>query len=365
MTLAVRGRLLVDGELVPGVAIVEGGQIARVLRRPRRAELPERVLEAEIVAPGFVDLQLNGAFGVDVATGGAEALRILRRRLPETGVTAFVATLLSSTDEVIVRVAADVETVATEEGGARLLGLHLEGPLLSPRRAGVHPRAVIEAARAVASPARIVTLAPERPGALDVIRELGARGVVVSLGHTDATHEELVAGADAGATMVTHLFNAMSPFSHRAPGAVGAALVDDRLTVGLIADGVHVHPAALRLAVRAKGVERVALVTDAIAAAGMPAGEHTLAGLRVLADDVTARLPDGTLAGSVLTMDAAVRNMVTLAGVSPADALRMASEIPARLLGRDARLTRGSAADLVLLDASLHVVATLVAGAVM
>jgi N-acetylglucosamine-6-phosphate deacetylase len=210
---------------------------------------------------------------------------------------------------------------------------------------------------------RLVTVAPERPGALRFIRRLVARGVVVSLGHTGASHEEMLRGAAAGARMVTHLFNAMAPFAHRAPGAVGAALIDDRLTCGLIADGVHCHAAAIRLAVRAKGPERVALVTDAMAAAGMPPGRYRLGGRPVSSDGVAARLADGTLAGSLLTMDRAVRNTVELAGVPVPDALRMASEVPARLLGLRHGLARGRAADLVLLDRGLGVQATIVAGA--
>jgi N-acetylglucosamine-6-phosphate deacetylase len=211
-----------------------------------------------------------------------------------------------------------------------------------------------------------MTLAPERTGALERIRHLRERGVLVSLGHTDATLEEFVAGVDAGAEMATHLFNAMSPFAHRAPGAIGAALTDDRVTVGLIADGIHAHPASLRLAVRAKGIERVALVSDMMAAAGMPPGPYPLGGQQVMVDGESARLADGTLAGSVLTLDRAVRNAVRWVGVTAAEALAMATAVPARLLGLTdrGRIVTGGIADLVLLDADLRVVTTLVAGQV-
>jgi N-acetylglucosamine-6-phosphate deacetylase len=194
-----------------------------------------------------------------------------------------------------------------------------------------------------------------------LIRRLAARGVVVALGHTDATADELRRGADAGARLVTHLYNAMSPFHHRAPGAAGAALVDDRLVCTLIADGAHVAPEAILLAVRAKGAARVALVTDAMAAAGMPPGDYALAGRRVVSDGTTARLADGTLAGSLLTMDRAVRNVVAL-GVGLADALRMASEVPARVLGLRHGLAAGRPADLVLLDDRLRVRETVIGG---
>ena len=212
-----------------------------------------------------------------------------------------------------------------------------------------------------------MTVAPERPGGLDLIRRLHGRvpqRVVVSLGHTDASYEEFVAGIDAGATIATHLFNAMSPFAHRFPGAIGAALTDERITVGLIADGVHCHPASLRLALAAKGAERVALVTDMMAAAGMGPGSYALGGRTVVVDATAARLDDGTLAGSVLTMDRAVHNLIALAGASPAAAIRAASEVPARVLGLDAigRIAVGATADLALFDDDFVCLATIVGG---
>ena len=193
--------------------------------------------------------------------------------------------------------------------GARALGLHLEGPFISLQRAGAHAHEPIRSAADAliddilrGDDIRLVTLAPERPGALQAIARLRAHGVVVSLGHTDATFDQFVAGIDAGATMATHLYNAMSPFAHRAPGAVGAVLTDDRIVAGIIADGVHAHYAALNLALKAKGPAGLALVTDAVAAAGCAPGRYRLGGPVVISDGSTARLEDGTLAGSTLTM---------------------------------------------------------------
>jgi N-acetylglucosamine-6-phosphate deacetylase len=199
---------------------------------------------------------------------------------------------------------------------------------------------------------------------LERIRTLRARGVLVSLGHTDATAEEFQAGVDAGATMATHLYNAMSPFEHRAPGAIGAALTDDRVTVGLIADGIHSHPASLQLAVRAKGAVRIALVSDLMAAGGMPPGRYELGGQPVTVDEDSARLADGTLAGAILTLDGAIRNIVRWTDATPAQAIGMATEVPARLLGlADAgRIAVGCDADLVLFDEDLRVQATYIAG---
>jgi N-acetylglucosamine-6-phosphate deacetylase len=368
---AVTGRLLVDGRLEPGAVVVEGGVIVEV-RTGAAGALPEARVEAEIVSPGLVDLQVNGAFGLEVGAD-AGALCALAARLPETGVTTFLPTLVSG-DAASLRAAAAAFAAARGAPGARMPGLHLEGPLLSPARAGAHVAAAVAAADATldevlpellaAGAVRLVTLAPERPGALARIAALRRAGVTVALGHTDATFDQAIAGLDAGATMFTHLYNAMSPFAHRAPGAVGAALTDDRAAVALIADGVHVHAAALSLALRAKGPEQIALVTDAVAAARMPPGRYALGGRPVVSDGATVRLDDGTLAGSVLTMDRAVRAMTTLGGARLEDALAMASTVPAALVGLapTGRIAAGLAADLTLWSATLDVEATLVRG---
>ena len=366
---AIRGRLLVGGDLAPGAVVIEDGRIVALTRSARDGDLPETVAEAEIVAPGLVDLQVNGAFGVEVGSGAA-ALRTLAARLPETGVTAFLPTLISAPTAAYGRLLADF-AAARGAPGARMPGLHLEGPFLSPKRPGAHRLDLIAGADPELletvlgdGAVRIMTLAPERDGALGRIRRLVAAGAVASLGHTDATRDAFRAGVDAGATMATHLFNAMSPFGHREPGAIGAALIDDRVTAGLIADGIHADPGAVTLAMRVKGPERVALVTDAMPAAGLGPGAYELGGRRVTVHDGAARLADGTLAGAVLTLDEAVRNVVRWGGATPAAALRMASETPARAIGHGGgRLVVGADADLALFDADLRVVQTIAGGA--
>ena len=366
---AIRGRLAIGGVLEPGAIVVADGRIAEVLRAPRDGALPRTIIDAPIVAPGLIDLQVNGGFGLEIGID-PPALSVLARRLPEAGVTSYLPTLISSPAPTYRSAFAALITLR-DTRGARALGLHLEGPFLSPNWKGAHPLSAIEEAsdalfeELLEFPAlRLMTLAPELPGALTRIRRLRDRGVQVSLGHTNATFEEFLAGVDAGAEMATHLYNAMSPFGHRAPGAIGAALTDERVTVGLIADGVHSHPASLRLAVRAKGTDRVALVTDMMAGAGMPPGRYQLGGQPVVVDDTASHLDDGTLAGAILPLDQAVRNAVRLAGVTPAQALRMATEIPARVMGQTegGRIVAGALGDLALLDDDLHIVATIIGG---
>jgi len=366
---AVRGLLALGGRLEPGAVIIENGLIAGIERNVREGDLPEQVVEAPIVAPGFIDLQVNGGFGVEV-DDRVESFEVLARRLPESGVTSYLPTLISSHEATYPKVFAAFER-SRSATGAQAQGMHLEGPFLSPARKGAHSISAIEGATdelfdAIADPriVALMTLAPERIGAPERIRTLRERGILVSLGHTDATVEQFTTGVDAGARMATHLFNAMSPFGHRAPGTIGAVLVEDRVTAGLIVDGVHSHPAAVRLAMRAKGIDGIVLVTDMMAAAGMPPGTYALGGQDVATDGISARLPDGTLAGAILLMNEAIRNTIRWTGIGIADALRMATEVPARLLNRDdiGAIRIGARADLVLIDIDLNVIKTLVGG---
>lgn len=358
---------LLAGGLVPADVGVAGGRITAV--GPRGSLTGERVdVGDRLLAPGLIDVQFNGALGIDL-TAEPERLWELAARLPSLGLTAFCPTIVTAEPGVVERAIAVWSRRPDGFAGAEPVGLHLEGPMISPRRAGAHPPALIRSTvdtSAWAPPAvRIVTLASEETG-IDVVAELAGRGVTVSLGHTDADYETAVAAFDAGARHTTHLFSAMRPLHHRDPGVVAAALLDHRVTIGMIPDGVHTHPAILALVLETVGIDRFVATTDAMAAAGMPPGTHPLGAYEVVSDGVRAVLPDGTLAGSVLTPVASVGMLADLAGIDPAVSLAAHTANPARLLADPDRgvLRRGARADLVVIGPDATADLTVVAGSV-
>lgn len=369
-SFAVRGKLLLGRHFERGTLVVRDGLIESVSRQHlRHGELPAPVLDAELVSPGMIDLQVNGAAGFDVSAG-VESIDAISRWTIQTGVTAWLPTVVTADATLYPRVFA-AWTEIDPEAGAVPLGLHLEGPFLSPVRKGAHQLRYIEAAsdtlfeQWLDEPSiALVTLAPEREGAINRIRSLVSRGVVVSLGHTDATFEQFAAGVDAGATKATHLFNAMSPIHHRHPGAMIAAMTDSRVVCGLIPDGIHAHPAMIRLAIQTSGTDEIAIVSDMMSATGLGPGAYPLGGQTVTVSETAARLPDGTLAGSVITMDAAVRHLADWGGVSASEAIHMATAAPARVLGdvSRGRLVAGARADLTLWTNDLQVMEVIVGG---
>ena len=353
MSLLLAAQLALGGRVAPGWAEIEGDRLAGIGHGdPPRA--PDQRLDG-VLAPGLCDLQVNGAAGFEVGDGPA-ALDAIDALLLAHGVTSYLPTLVSP-----------VDGSALEELGARaadpaspVAGVHLEGPFLSPAHAGMHPP------QRLRSPAdgvpdwfehpavRLVTIAPELPGALELIGQLAARGVTVSLGHSGADADVARAAIDAGARMVTHVFNAMGPMHHRAPGLVGVALTDERVRVGVISDERHVDPVVLEV-VRRCTDRRVVLVTDATPAAGAGAGSFTMAGVPI---DGAGRTPDGRLAGSVLTLDEGVRRFASATGATLAEALFAASEATGLATG----CTAGAPADLVLLGDRCDVRAVLRGG---
>jgi N-acetylglucosamine-6-phosphate deacetylase len=354
-----------DHDLGAGWVAVDDGRIAAVGagQPPRPADVP---LPSGVLAPGLVDAQINGAYGVDFAAADDDGWRAIVRRLPETGVTALVPTVITAPVAELVAALRRYATLRPQldalPGAARTLGLHVEGPFLSARRRGAHredllidpdPDAVQTLLAAGADGAlRCLTLAPERHGALAAIATLTSAGVRVAVGHSDADAATVHAAADAGATLVTHLFNGQRPLHHRDPGVVGAALVDRRLVCGLIADGEHVADDAIALAFAAAS-GRIMLVTDALAALGMPPGRYLLGGDEVIvADGEPPRRPGGSIAGSAARLDDCVARAVAV-GVPLAAAVEAATRIPADAVGRPdlGRIAAGGPADLVWLDA--------------
>jgi N-acetylglucosamine-6-phosphate deacetylase len=369
---AIRGQIVEGQHLVPGAVVVEGDHIVRILRGPvPDGDLPGQVIEGAIVSPGLIDLQVNGGFGHEVADD-PRALDALSAALLPSGVTTYLPTVVTAAEAFYPKAFAAFRA-ADKRAGAVPAGLHLEGPFLSPAKKGAHQLKYIEAASDALferwlenNDIALVTLAPEREGANARIRALVERGIVVSLGHTNATYEEFIAGVDAGATKATHLFNAMTAIHHRAPGAMVATMTDGRVTSGIIPDGVHSHPATVRLALMAKGYDRVLIVTDMMSAAGLGPGTYGLGGQQVTVDETSARLADGTLAGSILTMDQAIRNLVAWTDASIAQALHMCTAVPARLMGwnRKGQLRAGHDADITVFDDQLQVMHTIVGGEV-
>jgi N-acetylglucosamine-6-phosphate deacetylase len=360
------GALLVEKGRIVAVGTVDQIPCPEEARRIDAAEL--------ILTPGFIDLQLNGGFGHDF-TAEPGTIWSVARHLPCHGVTAFLPTIVSSPAATVVaaqRVLAQGPPPVFS--GARPLGLHVEGPFLNPAKKGAHNPAYLRTpnleATANWSPeqnVRLVTVAPELDGATEVIVALAERGVVVSAGHSLADYDQALGALAAGLRYGTHLFNAMPPLEHRLPGLPGALLTDPRATVGLIPDGIHVHPAVVSLVWQILGNKRLTLVTDAMAALGMPPGIFRIGEFEVTVDHVSARLADGTLAGSILSLDAALRNLMAFTGCSLQEALPTVTTTPARLLGLGGRLGKiapGYAADFVFFDKNLRVKQTIVAGQV-
>lgn len=372
MLLGVRHALVGD-VLVRGDVRVHDGRVVAVGVAPAGA--------AGLAAPGFIDLQVNGFAGVDFLAAEARDYRVAGEALAATGVTAYLPTLISSPEETYEGAIAAMNAARAPDeahecagrprapnrpSGPRIVGAHLEGPFLSPHWPGAHdprflqpPRAgLLERLDGVA----LVTLAPELPGALELIGHLTEDGIVVSCGHSDADAAAAHAAFDAGARAVTHLHNAQRRFGHRDPGLSGVALVRAEVTVQAIVDGVHLAPEVALAAFRTAR-ERLCLVTDAMAAAGLGDGTYRLGSREVYVEGMAATLADGTYAGSVLSMDAAVRNLAAL-GAGETEALLAATRAPARLLARPGLgvLAPGAPADVVVLDDRLEVRATLVDG---
>ncbi len=371
-------------EIADAVAVVEGATITAIGAR-KDVAIPEgaRMVEAPeaTLVPGFVDVHVHGAGGQDVMEGTTEALDAVAETLARGGTTSFLATTVTAAPERLCASAAGISSYAKEQNGARrgsspraeILGIHYEGPFINAARRGVHPAEWIakpsaelfgRMLEAAGGMARILTLAPEVPGGLDLVRDACDSGLVVSMGHTDATYEQAMAAIERGARHAAHVFNAMRPFSHRDTGVLGAVFTSPQVTAELIADGVHVDAAAMKLLLKAKTPGGVILVSDGTAATGMRDGKFRLGDFEVEVKGGVVRNMEGKLAGSALTLNRALRNILSL-GVTMADAVRMLTHQPAKLLGIEKRkgvLAAGADADLVLLDAKMEITGVMTRG---
>ena len=373
-----------EQEIVNPLLVVEDGLISEVSTRSEK-EVSRNISLVDfgdaVLAPGFVDIHIHGGAGLDAMRALPSELPRLGKFLTTHGVTGYfpttVAAPLDATCAALGRLADAIETAATTTNGhpvqARPLGLHLEGPFLSHKRRGVHPPENLVAPtvdiferlwQAARGHVRMLTIAPEIPGAMGVIAEAARRNVCVSIGHSDAEMPVAQDAVTAGARHATHTFNAMRPLDHRDPGIIGEVLSDDRLSADIIVDGIHVAPPVVKVFLQAKGYERAVLITDAISATGMPDGRYQLGPIEVDVKDGKCT-SNGSLAGSVLTMDRAVRNVTKFSHWSLRDAVRAATLNPARAAGLSARhgaLTPGAIADFTVLSATGEVLKTLVGG---
>ena len=381
--IIINGTIITPFHLLNGKAIiVEKGRIKEIVNKEEliTATLTEaEVIEGKdkFIVPGYIDIHVHGGGGSDVMDGDYEAVNQIAIAHSHFGTTSFLPTTMTMSKDKIIRSLRSIcEAVRKGTAGAEILGIHMEGPYINPEKKGAQKEEDIkkisleefsEFNQASGNLIRLVTIAPEMPGAVDFIRWLHEQGIIVSVGHSNANYKQVQEGIQAGISHVTHLFNAMRGLHHREPGVVGAALTSPELTVEIIADGIHIHPIVLKILTKIKEGEKVVLITDAMRAAGLKEGTYDLGGQEVIVTKGQARLKDETLAGSVLTMDKAVKNMVNKVGIQLPKAIQMASFNPARSIGIDDKkgsLEPGKDADIVILNKNLETELTIVAGKV-
>jgi N-acetylglucosamine-6-phosphate deacetylase len=370
-------------EIVDSVIVVEDGKITQIGHRDEVRVPPDAEHYAagdKIVIPGFVDVHIHGAGGHDVMEASEEAIAKVASTVARRGTTSIVATTVTAPPEDTCKsldaIAHYIRSPKNSESrfAAEVLGIHLEGPFISSTRRGVHPSDAIaqpskelfeEFVAAADGFIRILTLAPELPGALDLIERAIAKGIVASMGHTDATYQQARAAIERGVTHAAHMFNAMRPFSHRDTGVIGAVLTSPEVTAEVIADGQHVDPPAMEILLRAKGLDGVLLVSDGTAATGMRNGNYRLGNFEVTVTDGVVRNSEGKLAGSTLTLDRALQQIVAL-GVPLLESVRMATLLPARRLGLGGKkgvIAVGADADIVVLNQDLRIAGVMTRGA--
>ena len=373
-------RVITPERVIPqGIVLIEGKKILEVANR-FTVHFDDREFEVFhcenlTLVPGFIDVHIHGGAGRDVMEGTREAIEAISRFLAGHGTTAYLATTVTASPFATLQAVENLGKLVPEEtGGARVLGIHLEGPFINEQKRGVHPPEFIrnpsiptldEFVKWSNNQIKLVTMAPEAHGGLEFIRHARSIGILVSMGHSNATFIEAKNGIEAGVTNATHTFNAMREFNHREPGILGAVLADESVWAELIADGVHVDPMVIDVLLRCKGPRKILLITDAISACGQPDGEYQVGPLRVKVTDGVCRNIEGRLAGSTLTQDRALQNMMRWTKVSLAEAVFMTSRNPAEsmgIAGHKGSIEPGLDADLVLLDDDLNVQMTFCEG---
>ena len=379
--IIINGTIITPFHLVSGKAIIVGkGRIREIVNKEELSTATltgAEVIEGKdkFIAPGYIDIHVHGGGGSDVMDGNYEAINQIAIAHSHSGTTSFLPTTMTmDKNKIIGSLRSIYEAKLRGTGGAEILGVNLEGPYINPEKKGAQReidirepsiKEFVEFNKASGNLIRLVTIAPEMPGAIDLIKYLYKQGIIASVGHTNATYVQTQVGIQAGLSHVTHTFNAMRELHHREPGVVGAALASSELTVVVIADGIHIHPIVLKILTQMKENEKLVLITDAMRATGLKEGTYDLGGQEVNVAKGQARLKDGTLAGSILTMDQAVKNLVTKVGISLLNAVQMASYNPAKCLGIDDKkgsLEPGKDADIVILNKNLEAELTMVAG---
>lgn len=372
-----------DREIRDGVVIVRDSKIVEVGKRGMTEE-PAGAFRIDagghFITPGMIDLQVNGAMGEDVTKINPDTFSVLGKFFAQHGVTSYLATAITSPEHVFLTVLEHAGNLLRQgqTSGARLLGIHMEGPFLSPAQSGAHPRFLLSLPRPdnylpfleYKDVLKVMTLAPELDGAVQLVKDLRKRGIIASAGHTNGIHKKMMPAIDAGINLATHIFCNMSNFRRdnlkRVAGAAETLLYDDRVAVGLIADGWHLGPLLMKLALKIKGVEKVCLVTDAMPATGLPPGKYKIGEVEAIVEDGIARLPDfSAYAGSVTTMDACLRNAVWQMDLSLREAMRMVTLTPAEILGvsdHKGSLQKGKDADLLIMDENINIHKTIIQG---
>ncbi len=372
-----------SNEIKDGIVLVQNGKILEVGKRESIKE-PEQVniidANSGYISPGMIDIHVNGAMGADVTKVAPDTFSVMGKFFVKHGTTSYLGTAITSADADFIKVLENAREIMNggELGGAELLGIHMEGPYLSPEQSGAHPKSFLKLPTRenysqfikYSDVLKKMTLAPELEGAAELVRDLTANGIIAAAGHTDGIYREIKEAVDAGITHGTHFFCNMSNFRRdnlkRVAGVTETLLYDDRVSGELIGDGWHLGPQLMNLLVKIKGIDKVCFVTDAMPAVGLPPGLHKIGDVEALVENGIARLPDNTAyAGSVTTMDICVKNGINQMGLSISDSLRMATLTPAKIVGVDDRkgsLENGKDADIVIFDKNLDVIKTIVSG---